>query len=133
MVVTVRKKWWLALAAAWPITYLFLLLFPLRWLASLGYPIPAPGPRDRVWTATVLTLHGGTIVLAWAILMFCLVYLLRGVQLGALQKAMWCVLLIAAPIITTPVFVWLHVQTADGDGGVRARRAAEQRDEADER
>ena len=93
-----------------PIGYLVLFLSYL--FPKLASVLEGPAPqRDQYSTLfhTVVLLHLTAIVLAFAILGFCIVYLFRTDRVPPDKKALWATVLLLGNMLTMPVFWYLYI------------------------
>ncbi len=111
MRVTTRRRRWLGILGTWPVVYVVGIVTATWAFQTIGHPLPAPGPRDVLWTWGLVTVHVGTIVLGWVVLIACLVHLLLERRFAAWQKGIWALLLVFGTILTMPIFIWWQVRT----------------------
>jgi hypothetical protein len=121
---TRTRKRWLGVLSVWPLTYVFVFVVGINALNPKQYVGPAPPHELPAWFIGLIGLHIATILLGWAVLILCLIYLFRRADLKGWTKAAWLALLLFGNIVAMPFFVWLHVRAdADTRGSTAADRS----------
>ena len=105
MLITSRRRRWLRILGTWPLVYVCAFVVAFYSLDFRGKPLPAP----ELLVPALFVVHLGTILLAYVVLITCLIYLIKSAHFALWTKVIWTVSLVLATIVVVPLFVWWQV------------------------
>jgi hypothetical protein len=113
MQVTTRRKRWLAVLGSWPLFYIVAFVTMLNLFDVKEVAGPTPPATLPPWFMGLIALHVATILLGYAVLIGCLVYLVRRSDFSVGRKVLWFAALVIGNIITMPIFIMWQVRPED--------------------
>jgi hypothetical protein len=113
MQVTTGRKRWFAILGSWPLVYAIGFVAILNRIDVKGVVGPTPPATLPPWFMGLIALHVGTILVGYAVLIGCLVYLVRRSDFNVGRKVMWFAALVLGNIITMPLFIIWQMRSED--------------------